>query len=67
MWAVSHFLSEARVTGNHMEWLLSIGGQPALSNGQPIKVIFDLDTKGAPPIIQPGVLSGVSCPARSAR
>ncbi len=67
LWAVSHFLSEARVTGNHMEWLLSIGGQPALSNGQPIKVIFDLDTKGAPAIIQPGALSGLSCPAKIAR
>jgi len=64
LWAVSHFLSEAKTAGNHMEWLLSIGGQPALSNGQPIKVIFDLDTKGAPAIILPGALSGVTCPAR---
>lgn len=64
LWAVSHFLAEARTAGNHMEWLLSIGGQPALSNGQPIKVIFDLDTKGAPAIILPGALSGVSCPAK---
>jgi type VI protein secretion system component VasK len=68
LWAVSHFLSEAKATGNHMEWLLSIGGQPArLPNGEPIKVIFDLDTKGAPAIIQPGALSGVSCPAKAAR
>lgn len=73
LWAVFQFFSDAdRVTqgpGNfRMEWVPKISGQPMrLPNGQPLRLIFDVDSGAAPPIFQKGYFAGFTCVARVTR
>jgi type VI secretion system protein ImpL len=68
MWAVFHFFAEAdrwQQTGStyNIEWVLRVaGGRPVtVLGGKPVTVQFDLDTLGAPPILQKGYLSTLQC------
>jgi type VI secretion system protein ImpL len=66
MWGVFHFFADATVlqrNGNisTLEWVLG-GDRPVTApNGKPVTVQFDLDTHGAPPILEKGFLSNLRC------
>ena len=68
LWAVFHFFADAdrwQQTGPNynIEWVLRVaGGRPVTApNGKPVTVQFDLDTLGAPPILQKGYFSSLQC------
>ena len=67
-WGVFHFFADAdhwQQTGTtyNIEWVLRVaGGRPVTApSGKPVTVQFDLDTLGAPPILQKGYLSNLQC------
>ena len=67
-WGVFHFFADAdrwQQTGTtyNIEWVLRVaGGRPVTApSGKPVTVQFDLDTLGAPPILQKGYLSSLQC------
>jgi type VI secretion system protein ImpL len=67
-WGVFHFFADAdrwQQTGTtyNIEWVLRVaGGRPVTApSGKPVTVQFDLDTLGAPPILQKGYLSTLQC------
>lgn len=67
-WGVFHFFDDAdrwQQTGStyNIEWVLRVaGGRPVTApSGKPVTVQFDLDTLGAPPILQKGYLSSLQC------
>jgi type VI secretion system protein ImpL len=67
-WGVFHFFADAdrwQQAGStyNIEWVLRVaGGRPVTApNGKPVTVQFDLDTQGAPPILQKGYLSSLQC------
>jgi type VI secretion system protein ImpL len=67
-WGVFHYFADAdkwQQTGTtyNIEWVLRVaGGRPVTApSGKPVTVQFDLDTLGAPPILQKGYLSNLSC------
>jgi type VI secretion system protein ImpL len=66
-WGVFHFFAEAdkwQQTGStyNIEWVLRTAGRPVTApSGKPVTVQFDLDTLGAPPILQKGYLSSLQC------
>jgi len=67
-WGVFHFFADAdrwQQAGStyNIEWVLRVaGGRPVTApNGKPVTVQFDLDTLGAPPILQKGYLSSLQC------
>ncbi|MGD0126749.1 MAG: ImcF-related family protein [Terriglobia bacterium] len=66
-WGVFHFFAEAdkwQQTGStyNIEWVLRTAGRPVTApNGKPVTLQFDLDTQGAPPILQKGYLSSLQC------
>jgi type VI secretion system protein ImpL len=67
-WGVFHFFDDAdkwQQTGStyNIEWVLRIaGGRPVTApSGKPVTVQFDLDTLGAPPILQKGYLGSLQC------
>jgi type VI secretion system protein ImpL len=67
-WGVFHFFDDAdkwQQTGStyNIEWVLRVaGGRPVTApNGKPVTLQFDLDTLGAPPILQKGYLSSLQC------
>ena len=67
-WGVFHFFADAdrwQQTGStyNIEWVLRVaGGRPVTApSGKPVTVQFDLDTLGAPPILQKGYLSSLQC------
>jgi type VI secretion system protein ImpL len=73
-WGVFHFFAEAdrwQQTGStyNIEWTLRVaGGRPVTApSGKPVTVQFDLDTLGAPPILQKGYLSSLQCVSTVAR
>ena len=73
-WGVFHFFADADKTqqnGNvyNVEWVLRVaGGRPVTApNGKPVTVQFDLDTLGAPPILQKGFFSSLRCVSNVAR
>jgi type VI secretion system protein ImpL len=68
LWAVFHFFADAdhwQQTGStyNIEWTLRVaGGKPVtVLGGKPVTVQFDLDTLGAPPILQKGYLATLQC------
>jgi type VI secretion system protein ImpL len=68
LWGVFHFFADAdrwQQTGStyNIEWTLRVaGGRPVTApSGKPVTVQFDLDTLGAPPILQKGYLSTLQC------
>jgi type VI secretion system protein ImpL len=68
LWAVFHFFADAdrwQQTGStyNIGWTLRVaGGRPVTApSGKPVTVQFDLDTLGAPPILQKGYLSTLQC------
>jgi type VI secretion system protein ImpL len=73
LWAVFQFFADADRTtpgpGNfRMEWVPKISGQPMrLPNGQPLRLIFDVDSGAAPAIFQKGYFAGFTCVARVTR
>jgi len=73
-WGVFHFFADADKTqqnGNvyNVEWVLRVaGGRPVTApNGRPVTVQFDLDTLGAPAILQKGFFSSLRCVSNVAR
>jgi type VI secretion system protein ImpL len=73
-WGVFHFFADADKTqqnGNvyNVAWVLRVaGGRPVTApNGKPVTVQFDLDTLGAPPILQKGYFSSLRCVSNVAR
>jgi type VI secretion system protein ImpL len=74
-WGVFHFFADADMrpqsgTIYNIECVLrGGGGRPitAPSSGKPVTVQFDLDTLGAPPILQKGYLSSMQCVSSVAR
>ncbi len=66
-WGVFHFFQDADKTQQNgsvynVEWVLRVAGRPMNApNGKPITVQFDLDTLGAPPILEKGYFSGLRC------
>jgi len=67
-WGIFHFFADAdrwQQTGStyNIEWVLRVaGGRPVTApSGKPVTVQFDLDTLGAPPILQKGYLSSLQC------
>ena len=66
MWGAFHFFAATTVlqqNGNiyTLEWVLG-GDHPfTASNGKPVTVQFDLDTRGAVPIFEKGFLSNLHC------
>jgi type VI secretion system protein ImpL len=67
-WGVFHYFADAdkwQQTGTtyNIEWVLRVaGGRPVTApSGKPVTVQFDLDTLGAPPILQKGYLSTMQC------
>ncbi|MGA9056922.1 MAG: ImcF-related family protein [Terriglobia bacterium] len=73
-WGVFHFFADAdrwQQTGTtyNIEWVLRVaGGRPVTApSGKPVTVQFDLDTLGAPPILQKGYLSTMQCVSSVAR
>jgi type VI secretion system protein ImpL len=73
LWAAFQFFGDAERTtpgpaGSRVEWVLKISGQPVrLPNGEPLRVILDVDSGGAPPVFQRGYFSGFSCVSRVTR
>jgi type VI secretion system protein ImpL len=73
-WGVFHYFADAdrwQQTGTiyNIEWVLRVaGGRPVTApSGKPVTVQFDLDTLGAPPILQKGYLSTMQCVSSVAR
>jgi type VI secretion system protein ImpL len=73
-WGVFHFFADAdrwQQNGStyNIEWVLRVaGGRPVTApSGKPVTVQFDLDTLGAPPILQKGYLSSMQCVSSVAR
>jgi len=73
-WGVFHFFADADKTVQNgsvynVEWVLRVaGGRPVTApNGKPVTVQFDLDTLGAPPILQKGFFSSLRCVSTVAR
>ena len=73
-WGVFHFFADADKTQQsgtvyNVEWVLRVaGGRPVTApNGKPVTVQFDLDTLGAPPILQKGFFSSLRCVSNVAR
>ncbi len=73
-WGVFHFFADAGKTqqkGNiyNVESVLTAaGGRPVTApNGKPVTVQFDLDTLGAPPLLQKGYFSSLRCVSNVAR
>ena len=66
MWGAFRFFADATVlqhNGNFatLQWVLG-GDRPVTApNGKPVTVQFDLDTKGAAPILEKGFLSDMRC------
>ncbi len=67
-YAVFHFFNDAdrfQNTGSTatVEWVFRVaGGRPmTLPSGQPVKVLFEVDTRGGPFIFQRGYLPGMNC------
>ncbi|MGA3326628.1 MAG: ImcF-related family protein [Terriglobia bacterium] len=67
-WGVFHFFDDAdKAVQNgsvyNVEWILRVaGGRPVTApNGKPVTVQFDLDTLGAPPILQKSFFSTMRC------
>jgi type VI secretion system protein ImpL len=73
-WGVFHFFSDADKTvpnGSvyNVEWIgRGSGGHPLTApNGKPLTVQFDLDTLGAPPILQKGYFASLRCVSNVAK
>jgi type VI secretion system protein ImpL len=72
LWGVFHFFGDATVLQQNgsiytLEWVLG-GDHPVTApNGKPVTVQFDLDTKGAMPILETGFLSNMRCVSDVAR
>ena len=69
LWGVFRLFAAARSqqqegSGYRLEWMPLTSGQPMVISGRPLVVEFELDTKGAPPILLKGSLSQLSCPVR---
>ncbi len=66
-WGVFHFFAEVdKFVQNGSKYsivkYLTSGGRPMLDpNGKPVTVQFDLDTSGAPPILQKGFFTSLKC------
>jgi type VI secretion system protein ImpL len=66
LWGVFHFFDDATVLQQNgsvytLEWVLG-GDHPVTApNGKPVTVQFDLDTRGAEPILEKGFLSNLRC------
>jgi type VI protein secretion system component VasK len=67
-WGVFHFFADADKTQQNgsvynVEWVLRVaGGRPVTApNGKPVTVQFDMDTLGAPPILEKGYFSTLRC------
>ncbi len=67
-WGVFHFFASADKTVQNggiynVEWVLRVAdGRPMTApNGKPVTVQFDLDTSGAPPILQKGFFTSMKC------
>ena len=73
LWAAFQFFGDADRTtpvqgGQRVEWVLKISGQPVrLPNGEPLRVVLDVDSAGAPPVFQRGYFAGFTCVARVTR
>lgn len=73
LWAAFQFFGDAdRATpsgaGSRVEWVLKISGQPVrLPNGEPLRVILDVDAGGAPQVFQRGYFAGFTCVSRVTR
>lgn len=73
LWAAFQFFGDADRTtpgpgGSRVEWVLKISGQPVrLPNGEPLRVILDVDSAGAAPVFQRGYFSGFTCVSRVTR
>jgi type VI protein secretion system component VasK len=71
-WAMVQFLTDADKlipmgNGYRIERMPTSGrtNQPLrLAGGQPVRIVFDVDTGGAPFIFRPGFFSGMACPIR---
>jgi type VI secretion system protein ImpL len=74
-WGVFHFFAEADsfqpagpTTYNIESVLRAAGGRPVTApSGKPVTVQFELDTLGAPPILQKGYLSSLQCVSNVAK
>jgi len=67
-WGVFHFFADADKTQQNgsvynVEWVLRVaGGRPVTApNGKPVTVQFDMDTLGAPPVLEKGYFSTLRC------
>jgi type VI protein secretion system component VasK len=66
VWGAFRFFNDSTVlqhNGNFatLQWALG-GDRPVTApNGKPVTVQFDVDTGGAPPVLEKGFLSGVRC------
>lgn len=66
MWGVFHFFADATELQHNgdiytLEWVLG-GDRPVTApNGKPYTVQFDLDTRGAMPILEKGFLANLRC------
>lgn len=66
LWGVFHFFADATVVQHRgniyiLQWVLG-GDRPVTApNGRPVTVQFELDTRGATPIVQRGFLSNLHC------
>jgi len=68
LWAVFDFIADAEkyqptAAGASLEWILRLGNRPvpSPSTGQPVKVRFDLDMLGGPPVFQKGYFPSLTC------
>ena len=73
-WGVFHFFADAdKTVPNGSSYtvetvLRAAGGRPVTApNGKPVTVQFDLDTLGAPPILQKGYFSSLRCVSNVAK
>lgn len=73
-WGVFRFFADADKTLQNgsvysVEWILRVaGGRPVTApNGKPVTVQFDLDTLGAPPILEKGYFSSMRCVSKVTR
>lgn len=72
LWSVFQFFGEAEKwtqVGNNsiLEWVVRVGKDPALVNGKPLTVRFELDMGGGPPVFKSGYLSRLGCVAEVAK
>ena len=70
-YAVFHFFNDAdrwegQGSTSTVEWVLRVaGGRPmTMSDGKPVKVTFEIDTRGGPAIFQRNYLPGLGCVAK---